>query len=207
MPGATVLNTGRTHSWLQRSLVSNLWWPCCQWALLWGLAYCHSWTLKNRGHTMGTFKIQVWMHCCSGWESCGGGGRDGWCRVTRHDILSLHCNSREQNPLGKNPILMLKVTVLRWVESLPMAGIGDMHLCEWDSLFLSAQQKLVSPDTRGPQHSSCASLWPTSFSTHTDNLCLIFYHPLMEACIKTRSISSSFLVFLPFNKYLLNEWE
>ena len=86
-----------------------------------------------------------------------------------------------------------------------MAGIGDMHLCEWGSLFLSAQQKPVSPDTRGPQHSSCASLWPTSFSTHTDNLCLIFYHPLMEACIKTRSISSSFLVFLPFNKYLLNE--
>lgn len=156
MPRATVLNTGRTHSWLQRSLVSSLWCPCCWWALLWGLACCHPWTLKNKGRAMGTFKIQVWMLCCSGWESCGAGGRDGWYKGIWHDILGLHYNSRQQTPLGKDQILMLKVTVLRWVESLPMAGVGDMYLCEWHSLFLSPHQKPVSPDIE--VHSNLAVL-------------------------------------------------
>lgn len=38
-------------------------------------------------------------------------------------------------------------------------------------------------------------------------ICLIFPHPLMEIYIKMRSVSDFCLVFLPFNKYLLDEWE
>lgn len=52
----------------------------------------------------------------------------------------------EQSALDTDHILRLKVIVLRQIESLPRAGVSDRHSSELYSLFLSPQQKPVSPD-------------------------------------------------------------
>lgn len=128
------------------------------------------------------------MYYRSRWEGYPAVDGDCWYKGVRHDKLGLYYNSSEQNPLDKDQILTLKVIVLRQVESLPMAGIGDLHLCKLHCLFLSPQQK---PVTGGPQHSSCASLWPISLSTCINNLYLIFPYPLMEISFKIRWVSDS----------------